>query len=85
MVIDSWSPGLVVMIGQSCLRGLEFESQHQLLEGYLFTPICCWKRLKVNKKRPFTCKRFYSTILGPQTPRTLQQSEYFTATIVIIT
>ena len=31
------SPGLLVMIGYSCLEGCEFESQHRILDGLLVT------------------------------------------------
>ena len=30
-----WSPGLVVILGDSCSKGCEFESQHRLLDGLL--------------------------------------------------
>ena len=30
------SPGLVVMGGDSCLRGCEFESRHHKLDGIIF-------------------------------------------------
>ena len=30
------SPGLVVMGGDSCSKGGEFESQHRILDGHLF-------------------------------------------------
>ena len=29
-----WSPGLVVMVGDSCPEGRGFESQHHLLDGH---------------------------------------------------
>ena len=35
------SPGLVVMEGDSCSKGCEFESQHRKLDGHFFTFICC--------------------------------------------
>ena len=50
------SSGLVVMGGDSCSKGCEFESQHHLLDGHFFTYICCkncnvcLKRLKINEK-----------------------------------
>ena len=34
-------PGLVVMGGDSCSRGPEFESQHCILDEHLFILICC--------------------------------------------
>ena len=34
-------PGLVVMWGDSCSEGCEFESQHHILNGHFFTFICC--------------------------------------------
>ena len=30
-------PGLVVMGGDSCAEGCEFESQHHILNGHIFT------------------------------------------------
>ena len=33
----SGSPGLVVMRGDSCSKGCEFESQHRILDGHFFT------------------------------------------------
>ena len=35
------SPGLVVMGGDSCSIGCEFESWHCILDGNFFTFICC--------------------------------------------
>ena len=35
------SPGLVVMGGDSCSKGCEFESQHRMMDRHLFTFICC--------------------------------------------
>ena len=32
-----WSPGLVVMGGDSCPEGCGFESQHHILDGHFFT------------------------------------------------
>ena len=39
----SWggSPGLVVMGGDSCSKGCEFESRHSILAGHFFTFIGC--------------------------------------------
>ena len=38
------SPGLVVMGGDSCSKGPEFESRHHILNGHdIFTFICCKK------------------------------------------
>ena len=41
--IDSMGggPGQVVMGGDSCSKGCEFESRHCILDGHLFTFICC--------------------------------------------
>ena len=50
------SPGLVVMGGESCSKGREFESWHHILDGHLFTFIGCkncnlyLKKTKINKK-----------------------------------
>ena len=43
LIILLWggSPGLVVMGGDSCSKGREFESQHRILDGHFFTFICC--------------------------------------------
>ena len=50
----SGSPDLVVIGSGSRLRGLEFESQHRMLEGYFFISICCkncfLKRPKINER-----------------------------------
>ena len=35
------SPGLVVMGDNSCLKGRGFESRHRVLDGHIFTLICC--------------------------------------------
>ena len=35
------SPGLVVMGGDSRSKGCEFESWHSILDGHIFTFICC--------------------------------------------
>ena len=35
------SPGLVAMGDDTCSRGCGFKSQHQVLDGYFFTLICC--------------------------------------------
>ena len=43
------SPGLVVMVGDSCSKGREFESWH-ILDGHFFTFICC-KNCNVCLKR----------------------------------
>ena len=43
--------GLVVMGGDSCSKGHEFESQRQILDGHYFTLICC-KNCIVWLKRP---------------------------------
>ena len=45
-------PGLVVMGGDSCFKGCEFESWHRILDGRVYTFICnkncnvCFKRQK---------------------------------------
>ena len=50
------SPGLVVIGGDTCSEGREFESQDHLLHGHFFTLIfcknciVCLKRPKINKK-----------------------------------
>ena len=50
-------PSLVVMGGDSCSEGHEFDSKHCMLDGHFFTWICCiivlmfvWKRPKINGK-----------------------------------
>ena len=46
----------MVMGGDSCYKGHEFESRHQILDGHLFTFICCkncnvcFKKTKINAK-----------------------------------
>ena len=35
------SPGLVVMVDNSCSEGHGFESWHRILDGHFFTYICC--------------------------------------------
>ena len=47
----------MVMGGDSCSKGREFESQHHLLDGHFFRFVCCkncsvFGRTKINKKRP---------------------------------
>ena len=42
---------LVVIGGDSCLRGREFESQHLILDGY-FSHFCCCQSCMVCSKRP---------------------------------
>ena len=44
------SPGLMVMGGDSCSKGREFESQHRILDGHFFTFICC-KNCKCLERR----------------------------------
>ena len=52
------SPGLVVMGGDSRLKGCGFESRHRILDGHFshrfVVKICnvCLKRPKIYKKRP---------------------------------
>ena len=59
--------GLLVMRGDSCSEGCGFESNHCILDGYIFKYICsknctvCLKRRKINEKEacdnPFFKKR----------------------------
>ena len=67
-ITEPWSPGLVVMGGDSCSEGCGFKSQHRILDGHFFTDICCkncndvyLKRLKINEKEagvgPFFLKK----------------------------
>ena len=46
--------GLVVMGGDSCLEGREFESHHHVLDGHFshifVVKIACLKRPKINEK-----------------------------------
>ena len=44
------SPGLVVMGGDSCSKGREFESLRHILDGHFFAFICC-KNCNVCLKR----------------------------------
>ena len=50
------SPGLVVLGDDSCSKGRGFESRHHILDGHVFTFICCkncivcLKRPKINEK-----------------------------------
>ena len=44
------SPGLLVMGGDSCSEGCEFESKHRVLDGHFFKFIC-WKNCNVCLKR----------------------------------
>ena len=60
-----WSIGLVVMRGNSCPRGHEFESQHQIQHECFFTLFAvklkvCPKRQKINEilKRKFHAMTF---------------------------
>ena len=49
-------PGVMVMGGDSCLRGFGFKSQLRILNGHFIALICCknyivcLKRLKINEK-----------------------------------
>ena len=45
------SPGLVVMGGDSRPEGCEFETQHRILDGHLFTIICCKNCIDVCLKK----------------------------------
>ena len=38
------SPGLVVMVGDSCSKGCEFESWHRILDGHFFTYLFCVRK-----------------------------------------
>ena len=38
---EGGSPGLVVMGGDSCSEGREFQSKHHILDGHFHIPICC--------------------------------------------
>ena len=55
-LVAGGSPGLVVMGGDSCSKGCEFELWHHVQDGHFFTFICCkiciicLKRLKINEK-----------------------------------
>ena len=44
--------GLLVMGGDSCSTGCEFESQHIILDGHFFTFIYCnvFEKMKINEK-----------------------------------
>ena len=44
------SPGFVVMGGDPCSKGCEFESQHHILDGHFIIFICC-KNFNVCLKR----------------------------------
>ena len=43
---------LVVMGGDSCSKGCEFESRHRILDGHFFTNICRNNCNDVRLKRP---------------------------------
>ena len=62
--------GLVVMAGDSRLRGNGFETQHQILVGYFFTLHCCKNCLVYMKKTENEAEKgpcFKETILFHQT------------------
>ena len=69
--------GLVVMGGDSCSKGHEFESLRQILDGHYFTLICCkncivWlKRPKITEKEagvgPFFKKMIRWSMMIEQT------------------
>ena len=40
-LLQGGSPGLVVMGGDSCSKGRQFESRHRILDGHFFTFVCC--------------------------------------------
>ena len=46
----------MVMGGDSCFKGREFKSQHHILDGHIYTFICCkkcnvcLKKMKINVK-----------------------------------
>ena len=56
LVLRLWSPGLVVMGGDSSPEDRGFESQHHILDGHVFTYICC-KNCKACLKRQKEKKR----------------------------
>ena len=39
--VKDYSPGLVVMGGDSCSEGCGFKSEHHIMDGHFFTLICC--------------------------------------------
>ena len=45
------SPGLVVMGGDLFFKGREFESRDRILDGHIFTFICCKKSNVCLKRR----------------------------------
>ena len=49
-LLQGGSPGLVVMGGDSCSKGRQFESRHRILDGHFFTFVC-WKNWNVCLKR----------------------------------
>ena len=49
---DQWSPGLVVVGDNSCLKGRGFEYKHCILDGHFFTLICCKNCIDACLKRP---------------------------------
>ena len=56
--------GLVVMGGDSCLEGREFESHHHVLDGHfshIFVEKCSlFEKMKIHKKRPGDGPFFYN-------------------------
>ena len=57
MIEEGGSPGLVVMGGDSCSKGCEFESWHCILDGHFFTYLfvvkfvaCVFEKTKINEK-----------------------------------
>ena len=46
-----WSPGLVIIGGDSCSDGYGFESQHCILDGHFFTYLCCRNCNVCSKRR----------------------------------
>ena len=44
-----WSPGLVVMGGDSCSEGFGFEFQHRIQDGH-FSHIFVTEKTKINEK-----------------------------------
>ena len=54
-----WSPGLVVMGGDSCSKGHEFKSQYRILDGHFFTFICRKNCNVCNEKESAVGRYFY--------------------------
>ena len=55
----------MVMGGDSCSKGHEFESGHRILDGHLFTFICClFEKTKINEKEAGVGHLFLKKDLG---------------------